>query len=295
MCKITVLMSVYMETNTYLRQSIDSILNQTFSDFEFLIFDDATSNENKQLLQNYAKQDSRIRIIENEINMGLTYNLAQGVNLAKGVYIARMDSDDISIENRFTIQVQYMDSHPDVALLTTAVRFFGDINTYKRRNIIQSDYLKVTLLFNNTMPHPTAFMRNSFLKENNLNYNVDIRKSQDFELWARIAQKGKVAFLRQPLVNYRIHKGQISNDTAGEQRKYRDVTRIEELNNLGIILSKTEEKIYLEFCEGKAGKGIVKYSKLIKRIRKKIIETGQYNQFWLEYMFRLRMMRNLLN
>ena len=114
MPKVTVLMSVY-NGEKHLREAIDSILNQTFGDFEFLIINDGSTDRTADILQSY--QDSRIKIIHNEKNIGLTKSLNKGLKLAKGEYLARMDADDISYPNRLEVQYEYMEKNPNVGIV----------------------------------------------------------------------------------------------------------------------------------------------------------------------------------
>ncbi len=298
MCTVSVLMSVYNEKNEYLIEALESILHQTFQDFEVLIYDDDTSIENKKILAQYAAGDHRIRIISNPKNFGLTYNLAQGIHEAKGKYIARMDSDDISKLYRLKRQVQYMEHHSDVALLTTKVQMFGE-NIRNRsplsvRLFSTSQYLKASLLFNNGLPHPTAMIRTSFLMEHSLNYDPKIKKSQDYDLWVHIARNGRIAFSQKPLVYYRIHNGQISNDVSGEQRFYANLIRLQQLTDLGIQLSPEEKELYLTFCDGKSGWKVWKNRNIIWNIRNKIIQKNYYSNFWIKYLFWKRLIRNCI-
>ena len=116
--KISVVMAVY-NGERHLREAIDSILNQTFADFEFVIIDDASTDRSGRILQEYAGKDKRIVIIGNETNMGLSKSLNKGIRLTKGEYIARMDADDISFPDRFEKQVKFLDDHNDIGILGT--------------------------------------------------------------------------------------------------------------------------------------------------------------------------------
>lgn len=294
MSKVTVLMSVYNENNEFLKASIESILGQTFSDFEFLIYDDCTSKENKLILEDYSEKDKRICIVTNEINRGLTYNLADGVKRAKGEYIARMDSDDISKPERLQKQVDYMNKHVDVALLSTKVEAMGKNKKAKRKWNVSHNYLKTHLLFNNNLPHPAAMLRRDFLEKYNLNYDTTIKKSQDYDLWVRIAQKGKISCLKEALLFYRIHENQISNDKSGEQRKYRNQIRLQQLRSMNIYLSDLQEQYYLEFCEGKLGENIKSAINDIRYIRNEILKTETYDAFYVRFLFALQYLKNII-
>lgn len=130
---VSVLMSTYNTPNEWLSESIESILNQTFGDFEFLIVDDCSKTNIEEIQKKY--NDPRIKWIKNEVNMGLTKSLNKLLRMAKGKYIARMDSDDISLAERFQVQVQFMDKHPNVIVSGTYRRAFGNENKDEIWNI----------------------------------------------------------------------------------------------------------------------------------------------------------------
>ena len=124
---VSVLMSVYNEPEEWMRVAIDSILGQTFTDFEFIIINDNPKRKlNREILSDYAKQDKRIVILENEENIGLTKSLNKGLKVAKGKYIARMDADDISLSDRLEKQVNFMEEHPEVGVCGANILCFGD-------------------------------------------------------------------------------------------------------------------------------------------------------------------------
>ena len=218
---ISVLMSVYNTKEEYLRKAIESILFQSFSDFEFIIFNDCGDEKTTAILREY--QDGRIRLIENTENKGLTKNLNMGITLAKGKYIARMDADDISLPNRLKIQYSYMEKHPDVGILGGTV-LTGNTQSVVWRYFPQ-EWRRVSLLFANYgIIHPSAFFRVDFLRKNGLLYNEDYDKSQDYELWTRAFRVGKMAVCKQPILYYRCHSGQIStNSNTNVRQKELDV------------------------------------------------------------------------
>ena len=121
--KISVVMPAYNAEN-YIREAIDSILAQTFRDFEFLIIDDGSTDHTVEIIRSYS--DSRIRLYQNERNMGVAATLNRGLDLARGEYIARMDADDISLPERFAKQAAYMDAHPDVAVCGSNIILFSE-------------------------------------------------------------------------------------------------------------------------------------------------------------------------
>ena len=220
---LSVLMSVY-NGEAYLRQAIDSILNQTYQDFEFIIVNDGSTDSSRDIILSY--KDPRIRMIDNQHNMGLTKSLNRGLEKAKGKFIARMDADDISLVDRFATQMEIMQNY-NVDICGTAMQIIdGNSNIIGRmgpKNIVDSD-LPASILDNSTcLLHPTIMMRRSALEEVG-GYNPDIRYAQDFDLWARMflaREKGIV--IPATLVQYRQHSCQISQALRESQARYDDI------------------------------------------------------------------------
>lgn len=213
---ITVLMSVFNTKEEYLHKSIQSILNQSFTDFEFLIFNDCSNVRTTAILRGY--KDERIKLIENSINKGLTRNLNVGIGMARGKYLARMDADDISLPKRLETQYTYMEKHQDVDILGGKV--LSDSEMYVCWRYYPQELRRVSLLFGNFgIFHPSAFLRTDFLRKNNLFYDEEYDKSQDYELWTRAFRIGKVAVCREPILYYRFHAGQISTDNNTKSRQ----------------------------------------------------------------------------
>lgn len=217
--EVSVIMSVFNTKEKYLRQAIESILNQSFKDYEFIIFNDCSDEKTAQILRQY--KDQRIRLIENEENKGLTKNLNAGLNIAKGKYIARMDSDDISLHHRLKIQYSYMERHIEVDILGGMVLNNNTKDVYWK--YFPQEWRRVNMLFGNYgICHPTAFLRTEFLRKNRILYNENYSKAQDYELWTRILKLGKMAVCNKPVLYYRCHDGQISKNscTSIQQKVY---------------------------------------------------------------------------
>ncbi len=215
--RVTVLMSVY-NGEAYLTQAIDSILWQTFTDFEFLIIDDCSTDSSAVILDDCAKQDPRIRVIKNEDNLGLTKSLNVGLREAKGEYIARMDSDDISLPNRLSLQVSFLDNNKDVGICGGNIRIFGELNhlyTYPYDNAT----LKLNLLNRSPFAHPVVCMRTSCVKKHNLYYNEDFVTAQDYELWVQFSRVTRLANIPEVLLKYRLHNRNITKVKASEQQE----------------------------------------------------------------------------
>ena len=183
----------------YINETIDSILNQSYKDFEFIIINDGSTDRTKEIILSYS--DERIVYLENEKNSGIVVTLNKGLEKASGEYIARMDSDDISLVNRLEKQVEFMDKNLDVGVLGTGICVFGDsINDQERVFTTNSEQLKAELIFNSCIAHPTVMIRSSILKNNNLNYSEEFAGAEDYHLWWRIAKVSKIATLPDILV-----------------------------------------------------------------------------------------------
>lgn len=219
---VSVLMSVYNERAEYLDEAISSILNQTYENIEFIIVNDGCDETCSRLLDSYQTQDNRIKIIKNESNIGLTKSLNKGLRIAKGKYVARMDSDDSSLPDRIGKQVGYMEENQDIAVLgTEACDFDGnklDVIFYAE----SFEATKVRMLFVNAgVYHPTAMIRSSFLREHNIRYDEAYRVSQDYRMWVDVMMAGGIIWtLREPLLKYRIHSGQITQKKQEIQQMY---------------------------------------------------------------------------
>lgn len=220
---ISVIMSVFSEPISWLRESINSILLQTFSDFEFIIVNDNPARiENDLLLEEYKQKDKRILVIRNEKNIGLTRSLNVGLKIAKGIYIARMDADDVALPERFEKQVYYMDTHLDVIVLGTNIKYIGDVPFMTLSDWIKQEdrAIKAQMLFNSGFAHSTVMIRKSVLSEKNIYYDVEYKQSQDYRLWEVLYDLGKFANLPDKLLLYRLSNLQISKKANAKQVNY---------------------------------------------------------------------------
>lgn len=213
-------MSVYNEPLEWLCKAIDSILDQTFTDFEFIIINDNPANKGiAEVFDNYAAEDSRVKILKNQINIGLTKSLNIGLLHAKGKYIARMDADDISEPHRFQAQFEFMESHPECVVCGSWMLKFNDSGLEQLvKEPTGNDEIRSMLLMRNCIAHPTVFMRREVLVSNSVTYNEGVRYSQDYDLFSRLAMVGSLANIPEPLLRYRQSGQQISSSKSKEQR-----------------------------------------------------------------------------
>lgn len=228
MCTISVIMSIYSEKEEWIKESIDSILNQTFSDFEFIIINDNPNRDNnKSLLAKYAQIDNRIIVITNEENVGLTKSLNKGLKIAKGKYIARMDADDISLPTRFQKQVDFLEKNPEYIVCGTNIYYFGERSVLDNSNWIKykNEEIKAYLMLNSSFAHPSVIIRKNILLRNNIFYDENYKQSQDYRLWEQLYNFGKYKNLEERLLKYRVSSSQISSKNNINQRSLASIIR----------------------------------------------------------------------
>jgi glycosyltransferase involved in cell wall biosynthesis len=236
---ITVLMPVH-NGERYLKEAVESILCQTFSDFEFLILDDGSTDSGMKVVKNYS--DSRIRLEVNETNLGIAATLNRGIRLARGRYIARMDCDDISLPDRLRKQFDFLEAHPDVGVCGSRVRRIGAKRGFWKVKV-RDEAIRSRLLFENAMAHPSVTIRKSVLIDHNLGYDPALRCAQDYAFWVDLARHSRLANLEQVLVLYRVHASQISEAKKSEQRSSAD--RVRELQLKKFAFEPTPKELEL--------------------------------------------------
>ncbi|MEZ2718662.1 glycosyltransferase [Niallia circulans] len=227
--KVSVIMPVY-NSELYLRESIESVLTQSFTDFEFIIIDDGSSDNSLSIIKSY--NDERINVVINEENLGIVDSLNKALMIAKGTYIARMDADDICHKDRLSIQVEFLEKYHDIGCCGSFVQI---LNTNK---IIKHEHnpgkLHSNLLFKSDISHPAVMIRKSILLDNNIKYNKSYTHAEDYRLWTEIAAKSKLANINEVLLYYRLHYQSVSHIYSKEQRKNALLIQKQLLEELGI-------------------------------------------------------------
>lgn len=192
----------------FLEKAVRSILLQTLHNFELLVIDDGSTDDTPQILRELKSQDSRV-IVVSRGNRGLVATLNEGVQMARGAWIARMDADDIAEPNRFDRQLQWLE-HTGADICGSWVRFFGGSDRRVLRHPQSDDAVKAELLFGAPFAHPTVMMRAALAKE--LHYDPAWEKCEDYDLWERAARAGwRMTNVPVVLLRYRQHESQISN------------------------------------------------------------------------------------
>lgn len=203
----------------YLTQALDSILSQGFSSFEFIVIDDASTDDTAGILEDYARRESRICLLSNQKNMGLAWSLNRGLKQAKGKYIARMDADDTSLPLRLEKQFSFMEQHPEVGVLGTGVEIIDSAGQVISQRMYPPDPIVIRwrLAFENPLCHPTVLIRRNLLQD--ASYNSDLNTAQDYDLWCRLGWTTRFANLPELLLRFRKHGANLTYKKGSEQRE----------------------------------------------------------------------------
>ena len=239
--RISVVMPAY-NSEKYISEAIESILNQTFTDFEFIILNDGSTDNTAKIISEYAGKDKRIKFVNNEQNKGLVGVLNEGLDLANGEYIARMDSDDISLPMRFEKQIKYMDEHPECSVLGAWFERFGNAHGVVRH----PTRIKIlNILADQHVGHPTVFMRKSVLDTYGFRYDNNYKWCEDFELWSRMVFITEIHNLPEILLRYRVADANIGVVHGAEQ--YKTAQRVKH-NILKMLTDDVEKQQHILGC-----------------------------------------------
>ena len=216
---LAVLLPTY-NAAVYIEESIDSILNQTFTDFDLFVYDDCSTDHTESLIKNY--KDSRVHYKKNEKNLGIAKTLNKGLNdlLRNYDYVARMDADDWAYPERFKKQLDYLNDHQDVVMCGTQGYWVKDITLNPISGWeypVRYEYLEKYLLFAASFGHSSIVIRSDFFIKNKLQYNAEVKTCEDWDLWIRAMKIGRAINLSDFLMKYRIIKN--SNHRSPETKK----------------------------------------------------------------------------
>lgn len=210
-------MTVY-NAERFLGEAIESVLNQTFKDFELVILDDCSVDSSWQIIQKYAQQDERIVAIKNDTNLGGCENLNKGLKLLRGVYMARHDNDDWSFPDRLEKQFNYLEAHPEVGVVGGAIEIIDVAGKTigKRTYNISDAEIRGKIFRYSPFAHPLVMIRKSALDKAGCFYDPVFAPADDYDMWFRIGKVAKLANLPDVLLKYRMVPGSI---TAGSTKK----------------------------------------------------------------------------
>lgn len=284
---ISVIMSVY-NGETYLKEAIESVINQTFKNWELIVINDCSTDSTAEILENFQAMDDRVKVHTNEVNLKLPSSLNKAISLSRGKYIARMDADDICLPNRLEKQFEYMEQNPDISM--SSVRFmtlkngvYASGGAGGRRD---NNSLCAMLFVMNPILHPGVIARAEVLKE--LNYDTTLTCTEDLELWTRMAMNNKkMAILDECLLIYRLHDKQITSTTL--ERQHKEVLNIQNKYYETVICKMNDnmQKFYIGGIYFKEDADIgkfIEYSKWLKGVTCKNIDSESVSYALLEIL-----------
>ena len=288
MLKVSILMSNYKTPVEYLKKSIDSVLCQTFMDFELVIVNDGSTDESRDVLYEYAHKDSRIVIIDNKNNIGLPRSLNKGLDICRGEYIMRMDTDDICYKDRLEKQIQFMDRNPNLIVSGAWADIFSDnedeiIETWKPVMCSSQDEYHIRLLFSGEplIIHPSVVFRSKLINKYNLRYSTEekYRYAEDYKMWVDCSKCGDIGILQDVVIKYRnnISEDRITIRHEKEMRKCCQNIQAQELKRISLNLTNDIFDYHFRLLSGRKPYDI-KYKKWINLLVKQNNKYGVYNR-----------------
>ena len=284
---ISVIMSVY-NGETYLEEAIESVINQTFGNWELIVINDCSTDQTAEILSRFAEKDERVKVHPNEVNLRLPTSLNKAISLSEGKYIARMDADDICLPDRFEKQFKFMEENPDVAL--SSCRFLtvknGVYASGGAGGRCDSDALRAMLLVMNPILHPGVIAKAEVMKK--FNYDPTHTCTEDLELWTRMAMDGqKMQILPECLLIYRLHDKQITSTTL--EKQHTEVLKVQKKYYSALLQEMDEEmqKFYISgiyFKENININKFLEYAKWLKSVTKKNFDKTAVNYALFEIL-----------
>lgn len=215
--KVSILLPVYNAEST-IQEALDSILKQTFHDYEVIIINDGSTDRSEETILRY--KDKRFQYFRNDGNKGLIYTLNRGLELCKGEYIARMDADDIMLPERLDRQVHFMDAHPDIiASGSSVIKFYSNGKQKLYTPPLKPEVIQYKILLGSPIPHPAAIIRGDVLRRFNVKYDEHFIHAEDYKFWYDLSRIGILANMKCPLLKYRCFSEQVSQKHQVEQNR----------------------------------------------------------------------------
>ena len=218
---ISVILPVY-NSEKYISEAIQSVLDQTYSNFELLVLDDGSTDNTLSIINKFA--DERIKIFKSERNYGIVHQLNKGIDNSRGEFIARMDADDISHPERFNKQIDYLNSHPTIDVLGTFANKIGEEAGLIQYNYNKSEQISFLLNFYCYMLHPTVMMRKRIFSK--CKYSSDYPLAEDYGLWCQINNGSNLYILDEVLLDYRIHSEQTNKSDKRLKVQFDSVLKV---------------------------------------------------------------------
>lgn len=244
---VTVIIPVY-NAAAYVGEAIGSILNQTYRNLEVLVFNDGSKDNSADIIRDLRDQDPRLKFFDSVENFGYVVHLNRGLELAQGKYIARMDADDSALPERLAQQVVFLEAHPEVGVCGTWYDIISRPDIIQRMPVTDAD-IRLGLLANTALAHPTVTMRASVLREHDIKYNTHFLPAEDYYMWYTMSKYTQLSNIPEVLLHYRHHEGQISNYKSNRQRDRADEIRAIQLKGFGFEFTPEELATYCKFVD----------------------------------------------
>lgn len=224
----------------HIHEAIQSVLNQSFTDYEFIIINDGSSDRTEEIILSF--NDPRIKYIKNEHNLKLIASLNKGLKAASGKYIARMDSDDICFENRLEKQIAFMEAHPEIGISGSQLLVFGNEDGLMQYPLSHED-IKLRLFITSCFGNNVVIFRREILEQYNLYFPQGYLHAEDYKCWTNWVAVTKTANLNESLVKYRSHSNSVSAQHKTLQRETRNRIRIEYISNVFAVKPNVAEEL----------------------------------------------------
>ncbi len=264
--EVTVLLPVY-NGEKYLRESLASLLGQSYRAFELLVIDDGSTDASLDIIE--SVHDSRLKLVKNAGNQGLVYTLNRGLALAAGRFLMRMDADDIALPQRIERQLNFMRCHPTVGISGTWSRTFGAVEKpWETRFPVGHEDIVAHMLFHTALSHPTAMMDLAQMRSHHLAYDKQAQHAEDYDLWVRASACFHLANVPEVLLSYRTHSKQVSQQYHEIQRQTADAVRFNLLRRMGIECDQSEQALHSRLCAYDWPPGVAFYQAAIPWLRR---------------------------
>ena len=241
---VSVIMTAFATKQEYFQESVESILIQSYKNFEFLLVDDGLTEKNREYLKSI--NDQRLKVLVNESNIGQSRSVNRALAKAQGKYVVRMDADDVATSTRLEEQVSFMEEHSELIAAGAQVQYLGG-NKIRPRKLTE-DEIRTWLLFRNVLIHPTMILRRDLLNKNNIKYDPDLLYAQDYMLWIDLCESGNVALQEKVVLFYRIHENQITNKKQQTQARFANYARLKYLKRYRSTFTYDESELIGEIA-----------------------------------------------
>lgn len=220
MCKISVITAVY-NAERFIGETLQSILNQTYADFEVLVMDDASEDNSEKIIRQYMKNDSRIRYYKNERNAGIAKTKNKGLDLAAGQYICILDHDDIALPDKLRVSAEYLDAHEDIQVVGGNFIYINEkgerINKVPSAMLFNPEYIRAYLMFNNALANGAAMFRKEFVDRNHIRYREDMYGIEDYFFWVECSLNGYITNINEDMFKLRTNPNRVTEQIRENQ------------------------------------------------------------------------------